>query len=1412
MPESNAHQTNKPVIFLAFAQDREEGGAYLRNLPVELDGIRKALQKARQADLCEVVERSNTTVENILDIFQEYKDRIAVFHYGGHAGSYELLLESLSGEHAIAHSEGLVSFLAKQKSLQLIFLNGCCSQQQALDLIAAGLPAVVGTSQTIDDEIATNLSGRFYKGLAAGLSIDRAWAEAVDQIKVEKGTSNTRALHWKGKVEASDRFPWDIYYRQGAEVVKEWNLPAAANQPLFGLPLPEDYYRKLPAAPFVWLQDFKKEDAAIFFGRGAEIRKLYTQIITGMQPIILFYGKAGVGKSSLLQAGLAPRIEDKYTVKYIRRIQTQGLAGTLLQALQEVGDEHGLPPMEPAEKTGVHTKIEELQKALDGSTGFARQVLESELQKLTAFAGEAPTLAEHWHRIENRTDRPLVVILDQVEENFTRHEPSGQEAAGELKIFGETLQTIFEQKETPLQGKLILSCREEYQGTIGEALRALAVPYIETFLSPLGWGGIVEAVEGVTQHPSTQDQYHLEIETSKGSNLPDIIADDLLESDESPIAPMLQILLTELWKVAVKENAKAPRLTVRQYLGLKQTGAIMGEFFKQQMARVQDWQKNVVDSGLTLDLLYRHTSPAGTVESLSREQLREIYGDRQDMVDLLIAKCQDLYLLTDARLRDTCLAHNFLAPVVIKEYSISVKPGQQAARILNSKIEEFRANKKDIWLNDADLELVEQGKEGMRQLNADEEKLLQISRIEKEERERKQKRNRLVRNVLVAVIFAFAILAGWKWWEADRNHKQSKASQLAFIAKEVFKTDNTKALRIAQAAYGILETHSPAIVTQTFSEIFHSQDLRPFYAANFPHNKYVNSAVFSPDGQQILTASEDGFAKLWDQHGRLVHAFDHDRNEVKSAVFSPNGKQILTLAKDDIVRLWEMNGRLVDSDTLQSGQADDLADFSTDGIRILTVFAGSGDEKYRALIQRLKQEEGIYEVIPASNQQRVLTISSYGVVRLRDANGKILKALDSSAVAAAFSSDGKRMLTVSFDSLSTIRFWDEQGNFLGDFKYKGEVKKAVFSPDGRQILTAAKEDHTAKLWDFSQKFVHRLPQQGAVNSAVFAPNDKRMLTASYDGFARLWDEQGNLLDSLNHGSAVKLALFSPNGKRILTTAHDTTARLWLLDEARALILPHRGEVKTAIFSPDGSRILTAGADGTARLWTANGAPIKTLRHHGEVMSAVFSPDGRQILTVSADSAATLWAANGDLMKIFKPGDEITAAAFSPNGKQILTAGADGTARLWGANGDSIRTFKHNEKVKIVAFTPDGLIVTAGNIANIWDERGKLLHSLEHKKAITSVDFSPDGKYILTASLDHSAKLWNLQGELLANYGKHTFQVNSAAFSPDGKQIITASSDGYAIIWQTPRAIYEWLKTAPVYRLTSDEKKFYKIVP
>lgn len=188
----------KPIIFLAFANDRVDYVRYLRNLPLELAEIRKTLQIAQQNGLCEVVERANCTIEDIFDVFQTYE--VAVFHYGGHADGYQFLLEQADGTQARAAAEGIVPFLASQKHLKLAFFNGCSTEQQSLELSEKGVPAVIGTLSEINDEIAKNLAVRFYKGLAQNLSIEKAWQDAENQILTQYG-KDTKAYYRPKKNE-----------------------------------------------------------------------------------------------------------------------------------------------------------------------------------------------------------------------------------------------------------------------------------------------------------------------------------------------------------------------------------------------------------------------------------------------------------------------------------------------------------------------------------------------------------------------------------------------------------------------------------------------------------------------------------------------------------------------------------------------------------------------------------------------------------------------------------------------------------------------------------------------------------------------------------------------------------------------------------------------------------------------------------------------------------------------------------------------------------------------------------------------------------------------------------------------------------------------------------------------------------
>ncbi len=233
---------HKPVIFLAFANEREDNAKYLRNIPAEHNGIRKALQEAEKQGLCEIVERSNASIEQIIDVFQDsrYRDRIAVFHFGGHADGYQLLLETLlvvkdansglnqglvgfSTTNSLAHGEGLVSFLSKQKGLQLVFFNGCTTERQAKELSEAGIPAVIGTASEISDEVATNLAIRLYNGIGQAMEIGRAWQEAKDEIIMRNGADNLRGLYRKDMKESlPNKLPWEIYKNEANQL--DWKL------------------------------------------------------------------------------------------------------------------------------------------------------------------------------------------------------------------------------------------------------------------------------------------------------------------------------------------------------------------------------------------------------------------------------------------------------------------------------------------------------------------------------------------------------------------------------------------------------------------------------------------------------------------------------------------------------------------------------------------------------------------------------------------------------------------------------------------------------------------------------------------------------------------------------------------------------------------------------------------------------------------------------------------------------------------------------------------------------------------------------------------------------------------------------------------------------------------------------------
>jgi WD40 repeat protein len=273
--------------------------------------------------------------------------------------------------------------------------------------------------------------------------------------------------------------------------------------------------------------------------------------------------------------------------------------------------------------------------------------------------------------------------------------------------------------------------------------------------------------------------------------------------------------------------------------------------------------------------------------------------------------------------------------------------------------------------------------------------------------------------------------------------------------------------------------------------------------------------MLSHDGRKVLTASEDGTARLWDADtGRELLVLRH-KDEVWGAFLSRDGRKVLTLSPDRL-------------------------DIDQQKITVKRFLAA--------------------RIWDAETGRELWASPSGGALRMA------LLSPDGQKIAVALEDGTARVLdTANGKELSVLR------------GHEGAVSNAKFSSDGQKIVTVS-EDQTARLWDAAagtQLAILRVPE-GAISGAEFGPDGKILLTTSTDRTARVWDAAtGAALAVLRgHEGQVWSRGFSQDGAKLLTIS-ERTARLWSLptyrslDElvvyAKALALPPLSEVQCREF-------------------------------------------------------------------------------------------------------------------------------------------------------------------------------------------------------------------------------------------------------
>jgi len=281
---------------------------------------------------------------------------------------------------------------------------------------------------------------------------------------------------------------------------------------------------------------------------------------------------------------------------------------------------------------------------------------------------------------------------------------------------------------------------------------------------------------------------------------------------------------------------------------------------------------------------------------------------------------------------------------------------------------------------------------------------------------------------------------------------------------------------------------------------------------------------------------------------------------------------------------------------------------------------------------------------------------------------------------------------------------------------------------------------------------------------------------------------------------------SPDGKKIASAGDDGSVKVWDLNSGKVLLTLGKDlqGADAVAFSPDGQLLAAAvnagGRRGNAvQIWDlANGQLVQDMREHTQqINDLAFSPDGNRIASVSNDNTLRIWNVKyGTLETTQKETkNNLLALAYSPDGKKIVaTENWDGKVQMWDAvNVRLIRSIQgHADWVLCVAYSPDGKEFVTGSrdgSVYVWDaESGTRLRVLRDPELdpVNSVVYSPDGRYVMAATQSRHILSWQKTGGKLFNfYAGHDLSVTSLAFPSSGKYLVSAGLDGTIRIWNGP---------------------------
>ena len=1152
--------------------------------------------------------------------------------------------------------------------------------------------------------------------------------------------------------------------------------------------------------PYRGLYHFNPNDAEYFFGREVFVEELFEA--TKTRNFIPVLGASGSGKSSVVLAGLIPKLEQEQKGHWKFTHFRPGSDPFHALALALV------PLYRPElDATDEIIQARKLAKSLSNNQD----------------SGDQLPLSDVFAKIkQNNPDHRILLIADQFEELYTQCSDSTVR-----RRFLDCLLASFQSSNSGASSSTVL-------------VTTMRADFLANALSYRPFADMLQNADiklGAMSRKELTEVIEKPVEklgVTFEAGLVERILDDV--EDEPGNLPLLEFALTELW-----EKRTGKQLTHDAYEAIGQVKGALADY-------ADDKYKNltVEEQEQARRIFIQLVRPGEGTEDTRRRANRAELGEenwnlitRKDgLTDsrLVVTNRNDIEQETVEVVHEA-LIHNWQKLQQWMETDRDFRVWQEQLRTLMLQWKS-NGNNADYLLKGkplADAEYWQQ--EHSKNLSSNEQKFIKES-IKKEKRRRQ--RTTIFWMSITSVFACLAMLALLQMQKAqiqeikaltvssealllsNQNFDALIASIRAgrLLNKSLFKVDLNTRIRLLEALqkamYGLRERNR-------------LED----------HTAPVRSVSFSPDGKMLASGSDDGTVKLWSSEGKLLATLEADKTVVRSLSFSPDGKMLASAGDDLTVKLWSSEGEWLE--TLRGHQTGvNSVSFSPDGKMLAsagddgTVKLWDSDGELDDTLKTHTEGKVIWSVsFSPDDGERLLASGEHrGSIKLwklqDDKKWKLDKTLPhgSPVYKIRFSQDGEILASAGLDGI--VKLWNGQGQLLSTCEgHDKEVTGLSFSPTG-EILATASADGTIKFWHWNKDSCQQLtvPPPATIpgwlkwgKDLSFSPDGQLLAVATEDWQIKLLEVGDTQLPQIlkifptKHPRDIMSMSLSPDDNIIATGDLNGTIKIHNISDGAEIntLKGHNNKwIYDLDFSHDGELLASGGRDDKICLWKIKitekeKSHCDSLQHESlRPLTIDFSHDGQILASGSTDGKFHLWNL-GDKKPFFSErshGDKdrgilVWDVDISPDNQTIAIVGQDGSIKLFSRKDEKLFAFPHGHKgvINSVSFHPDGKILataSADGTVKLWNLKGKLLDTLEgYTNEVLDVSFSRDGKMLASASNDGTVKLWelkvklwNLKGEFLNTFHSHQVGLKKIRFSRDVNTLISVSggSDRAIILW------------------------------